>query len=298
MQAAAPRLRMAAQTPRTAAALLGAYPLWGGLLGARGALVEAAGALATTSGRIAAPWGQWRHAHTSSASGAASGDRNRASAVPALPAAVSLLPDGGMHQPELLLDGSRMADPGEPRYTAPYWVPQPARQAHRLPPVLFTDPWHPAGEAELRRKHARLCLEHLKRAGRPLTAQDIMEGVQREAGAPVFGSLAYVRSLMENLRRGRIVFGKKNPASEVAHGLPTHPRLYTPLPYQQAKMGLPEQLAKAAEALRERRVADALKRLKNSKPPFPIYRRRATFSVVQHGLAEEQMRLAMRPAQG
>ena len=48
--------------------------------------------------------------------------------------------------------------------------------------------------------------------------------------------------------------------------------------------------ARAKEQEQARRVVRALKRLRNSKPPYPIFRRRAHVSIVQHELAAEQIR--------
>ena len=199
---------------------------------------------------------------------------------------------GHAYQPPLALDGTRLADPGEPAYTAPYWVPAEERQAHRLPTVLFTDPWPAVQDPQLRQAHARLCLEYLKRSGKALAAQDIFDGVNAASGSAMFGSVAYVHMLMENLRRSRIVFGKKNPSSDVPHGSASHPRLYTPLPYQQARLGPPEQLAREDAEAQQKKVARALKRLKDGKPPYAIHRPRAVFSVVQHALVEEHMQRA------
>jgi hypothetical protein len=58
-----------------------------------------------------------------------------------------------VYQQPLTAHGKRAADPGEPKYTAPYWVPPLARQD--APPVLFVDPWRSAEDPELRRRHAR-----------------------------------------------------------------------------------------------------------------------------------------------
>jgi hypothetical protein len=191
----------------------------------------------------------------------------------------------------LALDGSRAADPGEPRYTAPFWIPEDVRRATRLPAVLFTDPWTSHDEAQLRREHARLCLAALRAAGRPLTGAQLFELVANPSSSsakddghstaegasgrhvPAPATPAYVKQLLEQLRNARIVFGRKNPDSPLSAGHPEHPRLYEPLAYQAARKGKPELLAAQDEAARKAGVEKAHKRLRNGKPPFPIHRR-------------------------
>ncbi|KXZ41735.1 hypothetical protein GPECTOR_301g819 [Gonium pectorale] len=178
----------------------------------------------------------------------------------------------------------------EPRYTAPFWVPESVRREHHIPTVLFTDPWYSHDEPELRRQHATLCFEALWRAGKPLTAEQVREAVNADSQArgsgPVIATTAYATWLLERMRKTRLVYGKKNPDSTLVGGHPAHPRLYIPLPYQAARSGPPAELAAADQAARERAVGKAYKRLRNGKPPYPIFRRRACFSIFQHAQAE------------
>ncbi|GFR52901.1 hypothetical protein Agub_g15545 [Astrephomene gubernaculifera] len=234
-----------------------------------------------------------------STSSCASADGN---ALDAASTSSSLRPIASRSAPALHIDGSRRADPGEARYTAPYWIPEDVRREHRLPNVLFTNPWPSHDEPELRRQHARLCLEQLRRAGRPLTAEEIREAVnaeQRELygdAAPQLATPAYAKQLLEHMRRTRLLFGRKNPESLLSAGHPDHPRFYVLLPYQAARMGQPEQLAAEDAAKREAAVKKAVRRLRNSKPPFAIHRRRAHFSMWQHELANEAIRDAVQSA--
>ncbi len=198
----------------------------------------------------------------------------------------SSLPLGRLH-----IDGQRVADPGEPRYTAPYWVPQEVRDALRLPKVLFTDPWHPADEPQLRRQHARIIMDVLRASPKPMTAAEVFDAAnqrlqqqreqQQEQGdadatsgtcAPLTQP-SYVKHLLEHMRSTRLVYGKRNNLSALSAGHPDHPRLYSPLPYQVARKGKPELLAAEDAAAREKAIQKALKRVRNGKPPFPIHRR-------------------------
>jgi hypothetical protein len=133
-----------------------------------------------------------------------------------------------------------------------------------------------------------MCLDFLITAGKPMTAVDIFAGVNDTNGA-IFGHPSYVRMLLENLRTNRIVFGKRNPESKLGHGMPHHPRLYSPLPYQQALLGSPSDLAASAAAWKVKNIARAYKRLKNSKSPYPIFRKKAEFSSFQYAQAQEAM---------
>lgn len=214
--------------------------------------------------------------------------------MPALAAPVDIA--GVQYQPALLPSGRRAADPGEPKYTAPYWVPFRERQRLALPKVLFVEPWQAAEDPALRRAHAQLCLEYLQAAGKPLTAEDVFTGVNEQHGG-VFAHLAYVRMLMEHLRKERFVHGRRNPESQLGHSMPYHPRLYVPLPYQAAELGRPKDLAVRAAALEKRRVAQAFRRLRNSKAPFPIHRRMDHFSVLQYAQAVEALQGAAAPLQ-
>ncbi|KAG2491689.1 hypothetical protein HYH03_010057 [Edaphochlamys debaryana] len=203
--------------------------------------------------------------------------------------------------PALHLDGSRNADPGEPRYTAPYWVPPSVRDQHRLPNVLFTDPWPASDEPAQRRAHAALCLQALRRANRPLTTPEVHAAVNEDIEAsgpgaegvpPPLATLAYTKHLLEHMRRTRLLYGKKNNDSALSSGHPDHPRLYLPLPYQAARRGSAEQVAQEDAAAKDKAVQRALKRLRNGKPPYPIHRRRARFSIWQHELAQEALQRA------
>ncbi|PNH10156.1 hypothetical protein TSOC_003113 [Tetrabaena socialis] len=213
--------------------------------------------------------------------------------------------------PALHLDGSRTADPGEPRYTAPYWVTAAVRSQHRAPPVLFSDPWPSCAEPGLRRVHVAMVLQELRAAGRPLTVEEVRDAVnarhqhqdqqqrpetvlsaskqQQQQLPPVLATSVYVKHLLEHLRRSRMLYGKKNPTSPLSPGHPDHPRLYALLPYQAARRGEAEQLARTDEAQRGRAMQQALRRLRNGKPPYPIHRRRAHHSAWQHELAQEAM---------
>ncbi|KAG2449365.1 hypothetical protein HYH02_005518 [Chlamydomonas schloesseri] len=210
-------------------------------------------------------------------------------------------------QRHLHLDGTRTADPGEPRYTAPFWVPPAARAG--IPNILFSDPWPAHEEPQLRRQHAALCLETLRRSDRPLTAEQVRDAVNASASdavstsndadalnnaaaaaAPVLSTLAYTKQLLEHLRRTRFVYGRKNPDSVLSPGHPDHPRLYEALAFQAARYGKPEALAAADEAARAAAIAKAQRRLRNGKVPYPQHRRRARFSIWQHELAQEALR--------
>ncbi|GIL61465.1 hypothetical protein Vafri_15908 [Volvox africanus] len=203
----------------------------------------------------------------------------------------------------LLLDGSRGADPGEPRYTAPYWIPEDVRKANHLPQVLYTDPWPSHDEPEIRRCHARLCFNLLLHSPRPLTAEQVRDAVndklreQHSAAAadadaqsppppPLLATTAYVKQLLEHMRRTRLLYGKKNPESMLSGGHPEHPRLYYALKYQAERFGNPNQLAEQDAVRREKRVQLAFKRLRHGKPPYAIHRRRAYFSIWQHELSQ------------
>ncbi|KAG2433344.1 hypothetical protein HXX76_008408 [Chlamydomonas incerta] len=203
----------------------------------------------------------------------------------------------------LYLDGTRTADPGEPRYTAPYWVPPSARAG--MLNILFSEPWPSHEEPQLRRQHAALCLEALRQADQPLTAEQVRDAVNSSAStstgssasgaddggaAPVLSTLAYTKALLEHLRRTRFVYGRKNPASMLSPGHPDHPRLYEALAFQAARYGKPETLAAADEAARAAAVVRAQKRLRNGKVPYAQHRRRARFSIWQHELAQEALR--------
>ncbi|GLI63768.1 hypothetical protein VaNZ11_006843 [Volvox africanus] len=205
----------------------------------------------------------------------------------------------------LLLDGSRGADPGEPRYTAPYWIPEDVRKANHLPQVLFTDPWPSHDEPETRRRHARLCFNLLLHSPRPLTAEQVRDAVndrlreQHSAAAdadaqspppPLLATTAYVKQLLEHMRRTRHLYGKKNPESMLSGGHPEHPRLYYALKYQAERFGNPKQLAEQDAVRREKRVQLAFKRLRHGKPPYAIHRRRAYFSIWQHELSQAAWR--------
>lgn len=247
------------------------------LAGARHAATTRTGSslsTATTSSRTES--GHVDGVLTASTSGAV--QAVQAAAVPARPAP-ALLGDALFQQP-LTGSGKRAADPGEPKYTAPYWVPPRVRHQLQLPPVLFIDPWRSAEDPELRRRHAQLCLDHLIAAGRPMTAVELFSGVN-EALGPTFAHPSYVRMLMENLRKNRVVYGKTNPQSKLRHSMPYHPRLYVPLPYQAAEAGPPQLLAQQRAEQQARSIAHAYKRLKNSKPPYPIFRKKAEFSMLQ-----------------
>lgn len=184
------------------------------------------------------------------------------------------------------------------------------RDALRLPKVLFTDPWHPADEPQLRRQHARIIMDVLRASPKPMTAAEIFDAAnqllqqQREQQQQQQGEVdatsdttsgafapltqpSYVKHLLEHMRSTRLVYGKRNNLSALSSGHPEHPRLYSPLPYQVARKGKPELLAAEDAAAREKAIQKALKRVRNGKPPFPIHRRRATFSVWQHALTEE-----------
>lgn len=230
------------------------------------------------------PWG-CRAVQTSSSAGG-----NGALTRPS-PAASSSLPAPVLsHGSPLLLDGSRGADPGEPRYTAPYWIPAEVLKANHLPQVLFTDPWNPHDEPGIRRHHARLCYDILLQSPSPLTAEQVRDAVndhlrelhQEHRAAsddsfltppPLLATTAYVKQLLEHMRRTRLLYGKKNPDSSLSAGHPEHPRLYLALRYQAERFGNPAQLAEEAAARKAKRIQQAFKRLRHGKPPFAIHRR-------------------------
>ncbi|GIL87556.1 hypothetical protein Vretimale_14761 [Volvox reticuliferus] len=259
---------------------------------------------ASTS-EVTAPWGSRALQTTTSAHGGEDAITLRSSNTGS-----STLPPAVLSQRSpLLLDGSRGADPGELRYTAPYWIPEDVRKANHLPQVLFTDPWPSHDEPEIRRRHARLCYNLLLHSPRPLTAEQVRDAVndslreQHSAAAaatadsqsqspppPLLASTAYVKQLLEHMRRTRLLYGKKNPESMLSGGHPEHPRLYHALKYQAERFGNPNQLAEQDAVRREKRVQLAFKRLRHGKPPYAIHRRRAYFSIWQHELSQAALR--------
>eukprot|EP00198_Chlamydomonas_reinhardtii_P009266 XP_001698603.1 predicted protein [Chlamydomonas reinhardtii] len=291
-----------------AASLLGSRSL-AGTLGARCSALAGASLQASSSVPLQSAFGSApscvRSMHAS-VSGSLDTAPSSSSGTALATASTSSAPLDLREQRHLYLDGTRTADPGEPRYTAPYWVPPSARAG--IPNILFSEPWPSHEEPQLRRQHAAMCLEALKRADRPLTAEQVHEAVNSTAGysasasagdagdsgagadKPVLSTLAYTKKLLEHLRRTRFVYGRKNPDSMLSPGHPDHPRLYEALPFQAARYGKPETLAAADEAARAAAIAKAQKRLRNGKAPYPQHRRRARFSIWQHELAQEALR--------
>ncbi len=146
-------------------------------------------------------------------------------------------PHSVKQQSQFTIDGKRLTgDPGTVRYTAPYYIPEGLRAG--MPRVLFTDPWLPVEDAQRRRDQAALIYDHLRSAGQPLTAAAVFERINSAAGTSlqVFGSVEYVKHLLEHMRRTRLLYGQRNPAeTKLSHGHPDHPRLYLALPYQQVR---------------------------------------------------------------
>ncbi|MEW5313601.1 MAG: hypothetical protein WDW38_005156 [Sanguina aurantia] len=185
-------------------------------------------------------------------------------------------------------NGQGIADPGQERYSAPAWIPIHLRKLHNLPRALFCDPWAPSDETATRRVHAALIMQQLRDSNAPMTAAALMDAVHAYAG-PTFGSLQYVIGVCENLRKSRIVQGRQNPSSRISHGHIDHPRLYSAHDYQQVETSSPAWVAKRAAAEKERKVLHALRRLRNGKPPYQIFRKQASFSMFQHCLVQEQL---------
>lgn len=185
-------------------------------------------------------------------------------------------------------DGQGIADPGQERYSAPAWIPIHLRKLHSLPRALFCDPWAPSDDTATRRVHAALIMQQLRSSEAPMTAVQLMESVHSYCG-PTFGSLQYVVGVCENLRKSRLVLGRQNPSSRISHGHADHPRLYSAHDYQQIETGSPSWVAKRAAAAKEQKILHALRRLRNGKPPYQIFRKQASFSMFQHCLVQEQL---------
>mmetsp|Transcript_21000 Transcript_21000/g.46026 ORF Transcript_21000/g.46026 Transcript_21000/m.46026 type:complete len:308 (-) Transcript_21000:480-1403(-) len=205
-------------------------------------------------------------------------------------------PRNVVQQAQLTIDRKRLSgDPGTPRYTAPYYIPEEFRTG--MPRVLWTDPWQPVEDVALRRQHAALCMSHVKASSKPLTAQEVFDQINAQHGS-TFGSVKYVKSLLEHLRRARFVMGKRNPAeTALSHGHPNHPRLYKALPFQRAEKGSDFIIAQRKAQEERRRVAQALKRLRRSKPPYAIHRPRSHDSSFHHALAEAEVQQLMQAQQ-
>ena len=139
-----------------------------------------------------------------------------------------------------------------------------------IPRVLLTDPWPDTREAQLRRDHAALIVRRLREwAPDRFTAQQVFDRINAAippsassspqgtvgegesprgdeerggSGAPraaVFGSVGYVRQLLEHLRTSRMVRGANNPQeADIGPGTRHYPMLYYAMKYQQVREGL------------------------------------------------------------
>lgn len=249
-------------------------------------------------------------------------------------------------QSQLTLHGGHRlsADPGAAaRWSAPYYLPEALQKG--IPRALLCDPWPDAREAPLRRQHAELLVRRLRASTAGMTAQQLFDTVNAEAAAAaatageasgsgaaaVFGSLVYVRRLLEHLRTSRMLRGANNPKElGLGPGSRDYPLIYHANKYQQVgvvrkqsasqlvyatsccsvvftlvclttlypqeEYGPSWILDKRRQEAREAAVAQALKRLRRRKPPYPIHRRLAHDSALHHELG--QMELAkLREAQ-
>ena len=153
-------------------------------------------------------------------------------------------------QSKLSLHGGHRlsADPGAPRWSAPYYLPVALQKG--VPRVMLSDPWPDAREAPLRRQHAQLLVTRLRASSAGMTAQQLFDTTNAEAAAAaatagegsgsgsgaaaVFGSLAYVRRLLEHLRTSRMLRGTNNPQElSLGPGSRDYPLIYHAHKYQQ-----------------------------------------------------------------